>query len=492
VVDAVRTGDGTSGDGGSALGVGDVLTLEVGDVAHGGVFVARHEGRVVFVGDAAPGERVEARVTDVRKRFVRAEALRVVDASPERREHVWREASIDRDPAERAGGAEFGHLALPFQRELKRRVVTDALQRFGDTTWTGEVEGLPGDDETRGTGWRTRITLHADESGVVGPYAARSHRVVPVETLPLGVPEFAAALDLSRRVAPGARVELVAAGLGGRPSEPARADEAEPTPGDGGSAAGPDVRMRVVPSARGDRDGSHALRGGGDRRRGGRGPGRRSARDDSGRDADARGPRAGVVTEFVGERAFRVDEDGFWQVHRFAASALSRAVAEACATDALDAAAANLDLYGGVGLLAAAFADAAGDDAYIETVEAAPGATAHARRNLAGIRGATAVTARVDRYVRDLEREASARDRDALRRGTIVLDPPRAGAGLEVVDAVAAFEPAQVVYVACDPVAFARDAGAFRAHGYEVETLRAFDLFPSTHHVECVARLRRA
>jgi tRNA/tmRNA/rRNA uracil-C5-methylase (TrmA/RlmC/RlmD family) len=78
-----------------------------------------------------------------------------------------------------------------------------------------------------------------------------------------------------------------------------------------------------------------------------------------------------------------------------------------------------------------------------------------------------------------------------LERATVVLDPPRSGAGRQVVDSIAALAPAQVVYVACDPVAFARDVGLFAAHGYALKRLRAFDLFPNTHHLEAVGTLSR-
>jgi len=92
---------------------GDLIELDITGIAHGGVFVGRHEGRVVFVSDTLPGERVRARLTDTRKKaFWRAEAVEVVDAAAERRPHVWRSAGIDVDPAERVGGAEFGHIDL--------------------------------------------------------------------------------------------------------------------------------------------------------------------------------------------------------------------------------------------------------------------------------------------------------------------------------------------------------------------------------------------
>ena len=192
-----------------------------------------------------------------------------------------------------------------------------------------------------------------------------------------------------------------------------------------------------------------------------------------------------VVREVVGDREFRVDDAGFWQVHRHAAETLSAAVAGAIDDALFDPKAANLDLYGGVGLLAAAVGDRFGPTTRITTVESDARATEHAAENLADWIGASAVTGRVEQWVRSLEPGTR------LSSATVVLDPPRAGAGRGVVDALAAVGPAQLVYVACDPVAFARDVGLFAAHGYRLESLRAFDLFPMTHHVEAVGLLVR-
>ena len=117
---------------GSTGAAGDLVDLEITGVAHGGVFVARHEGRVVFVPDAIPGERVRVRLTDTSKNaFWRGEALEVLDASPHRIPHVWRQADIDIPPELRPGGADFGHIALAHQRELKVQVLLESLQRIG-------------------------------------------------------------------------------------------------------------------------------------------------------------------------------------------------------------------------------------------------------------------------------------------------------------------------------------------------------------------------
>lgn len=433
---------------------GRIIDLEIGDVAHGGVFVARHEGRVVFVPDVLPGERVVARLTDTRKSsFWRAEALEVTDASPHRRPHVWRQADIDVAPERRPGGAEFGHIDLAHQRTLKLRVLLEALERFGGIAGPAatmspvapviDAESAVRDEETAdGTRWRTRVSLHVDAEGRIGPYAARSHRVIPVDDLPLATPAVERAA-LGLRGAAAGRIDLI---------EPA------------------DGRVRVLPRPEEPR---------------GRGRGRGPRR--------APAPTPEVVLERVGDRSFRVDAGGFWQVHRLAASTLSDAVTAALGSlGGIDPDAWHLDLYGGVGLFAAAIAAHGGPATRVTSVESDPRATEHAGENLAEWVGARAETGRVDRWLARLGTEASVSERERLSHGVVLLDPPRAGAGRAVVDSVTSLSPAAVVYVACDPVALARDVATFRAAGYEPARIDAFDLFPNSHHVEAVATLTRA
>jgi len=198
-------------------------------------------------------------------------------------------------------------------------------------------------------------------------------------------------------------------------------------------------------------------------------------------------PGSAAVFEVVGARRFRLDASGFWQVHRHAAATLTAAVQDAIDADLLDPAAPNLDLYGGVGLLAAAVGDRFGASTRITSVEGSATATAHARENLRDLPGASAESGRVDAWLRD----RGAPDLRGADRSTVVLDPPRSGAGREVVDRLASLGPAQIVYVACDPVALARDVGLLAGHGYILRRVRAFDLFPNTHHVEAVAAFTR-
>jgi tRNA/tmRNA/rRNA uracil-C5-methylase (TrmA/RlmC/RlmD family) len=184
------------------------------------------------------------------------------------------------------------------------------------------------------------------------------------------------------------------------------------------------------------------------------------------------------VREHAAGRDWRVSVGGFWQVHPGAAQALVDAVLAGISPQAGEVA---LDLYAGVGLFAGAVADVVGTTGSVVAVESDARAAADARRNLHTLSHVRVVSDRVERAVRSVGHE---------RVDLVVLDPPRAGAGRSVVAAIAALGPRAVAYVACDPAALARDVATFAGLGYGLSSLRAFDCFPMTSHVECVAVLR--
>jgi tRNA/tmRNA/rRNA uracil-C5-methylase (TrmA/RlmC/RlmD family) len=187
---------------------------------------------------------------------------------------------------------------------------------------------------------------------------------------------------------------------------------------------------------------------------------------------------AGAPTDHVvGGVEFLVEDDGFWQVHPGAPEVLVDTVLSFLAPAPGESV---LDLYAGVGLFARVLADVVGDPALVTLVEGDRRACAHAEEN---VPGATALSGDVAAVLGEMP---------TAPVDLVVLDPPREGARRTVVDAVAARRPRAVAYVACDPAALARDVAGFAAHGYGLERLRAFDLFPMTHHVECVALLRPA
>ena len=180
----------------------------------------------------------------------------------------------------------------------------------------------------------------------------------------------------------------------------------------------------------------------------------------------------------VGDREWRVPVTAFWQSHRDAAATYSALVAEWAELSEGQTA---WDLYGGAGVFAAALAGSVGESGKVLTVDTSRGSARAARAALADLGCVEVLT---DSVRRALGTQRVAAD-------VAVLDPPRTGAGHEVIDQLAAAGVPRIIHIGCEAASFARDIGLYRGHGYEVANLRVFDSFPLTHHVECVALLTR-
>ena len=191
------------------------------------------------------------------------------------------------------------------------------------------------------------------------------------------------------------------------------------------------------------------------------------------------GSSADVAVERAARREWRVSADGFWQAHPAAADVYAEVVAS---WSDLRAGESAWDLYAGVGLFASVLATQAGETGQVMAVESYRPAAEEAASNLADLPQVRVFAGKVEAVLR----AGAGPDPDV-----VVLDPPRKGAGREVVEAIASRAARRVLYVACDPAALARDVATFQAHGFTLERLRAFDAFPMTHHVECVALLTR-
>jgi tRNA/tmRNA/rRNA uracil-C5-methylase (TrmA/RlmC/RlmD family) len=182
------------------------------------------------------------------------------------------------------------------------------------------------------------------------------------------------------------------------------------------------------------------------------------------------------VRELAGGREWELAAGGFWQVHPAAADTLARCVLHLLRPAPGETA---LDLYCGAGLFAGLLGDAVGPTGRLVAVEADPRSAEDARANLAGLPA----------EVRQGRVTAGLLGGLGVRPDVAVLDPPRSGAGTEVLTALLDLAPRAVAYVACDPAALARDLRAALDLGWRLAALRAFDCFPMTHHVETVALL---
>ncbi|MFE2810987.1 class I SAM-dependent RNA methyltransferase [Streptomyces nigra] len=429
--------------------VGEEYEVEIGPVAHGGHCIARTDaGQVLFVRHTLPGERVVARVTEGEEgdRFLRADAVEILSASKDRIEAPCPFAGPGR-----CGGCDWQHAKPGAQRRLKGEVVVEQLQRLAglspeDVGWDGTVMPAEGDKLPAGQvpQWRTRVQYAVDADGHAGLRRHRSHDVERIDHCMIAA-EGVSELGVEKRDWSGmASVEAIAA-----TGSQDRQVILTPRPG----ARLPIVELdRPVSVMRvGEKDGgTHRVHG------------------------------RPFVRERADGRTYRVGSGGFWQVHPKAADTLVTAVMQGLLPRKGDMA---LDLYCGVGLFAGALADRLGDKGAVLGIESGKRAVEDARHNLADFERVRIEQGKVE----------SVLPRTGITEvDLIVLDPPRAGAGRRTVAHLSSLSARRIAYVACDPAALARDLAYFRDGGYRVRSLRVFDLFPMTHHVECVAILEPA
>jgi tRNA/tmRNA/rRNA uracil-C5-methylase (TrmA/RlmC/RlmD family) len=465
----VETSIGAAAGLPAGSGPDGLLELAVSDVAHGGWCVAREPGgRVVFVRHALPGERVRARVTDTTAKFARAEAVEILQASPDRIEPPCPQARPDG-----CGGCDWQHATPQAQRRFKAEVVRQQLRRIAGLDRELTVEPLPGD--SGGLGWRTRVRLSVGPGGAAGLLKHRSHEVVAVGACPLAHPlvpvtgitgqrwQQASSLEVIVSPGTGERAAIVTPSASGRRRPGGRARPSTPTapsmsPADRAAAMLDGLADTVLAAGRGGR--LTPLRG------------------------------RGYLHQNAAGRTWRVGAGTFWQVHPGAADALTGAVLDMLRPVPGDVA---LDLFCGAGLFAGVLAEAVGPGGAVIGVESDRGAVRDARHNLrrlpwARIHHGDAATV--------LAREAGPAGNGWQEAGLAVLDPPRAGAGRAVIERLLGpgkgSRLRRVAYVSCDPATLARDIAVFGELGWRLAGLRAFDAFPMTHHVECVADLAPA
>lgn len=395
----------------------DRVELTVDAVAPGGHCVARVDGQVVFVRHALPGERVVAEVTEVHRGFVRADAVTVLEPSPDRVEPPCPYAK----PGS-CGGCDLQHVAPAAQLAWKTAVVREQLVRLGGLTDVEldrlgvRVEALPGGL----LGWRSRVRYAVDAADRAGLLKHRSHEVVPIDRCRIAHP---AIQQLPVLIPTGALWPA--------------AEAVETVASTGGDVTVTEVRDGVPTPVSGPAE----------------------------------------VREVAVGRDWTLPASAFWQVHPAAADVLSTAVLELLDPQPGEVA---WDLYGGAGLFAAALASRVAD-ARITLVESSRDGVDAARANLADLPQIEVVAARVE--------TALTRRRITGPVDVVVLDPPRSGAGAQVVRDIVAAGPRAIAYVACDPAAFARDVRTFADLGWRLAALRGFDLFPMTQHVEQVGLL---
>lgn len=391
------------------LQIGEILRVEIEKVAHGGHFIARHQGAVIFVRHAIPGEIVEVEITGLDKSFARADVKAVLEPSPDRVTPHCRYSGT-------CGGCDFQHIDIARQRNLKADVIAEQFARIAKMEIDIEVEEI-----SSPLHWRTRYAASTNERGEAGFKASRSNRVIPISSCPVLIPEIDFQTLPFEEISSNQRLEVAIGSDGSRSI----------------------ARMKERVGRTSERAIPEIVEG------------------------------ATELNYQVGDLNFRVSQSSFWQSNINAPQALVDAViafADLKAGDHL------LDLYGGVGLFAGAALSHVGPGGRIDIVEGSSSATRDAAFNFEGVSNVHIHSGDVVRALKKFK-----------RADVVVLDPPRTGAGKDVIGELASLEVRTIVYVACDPAALARDTTYLNDVGYHLAELRAFDLFPMTHHIESIA-----
>jgi len=383
--------------------VGERFTANIEKVAHGGHFIARHEGAVFFIRHGIPGETVVVEVTSTGKSFNRGDVVEVIAPSADR---VKAPCSYAHRLG--CGGCDFQHISISRQRNLKSEVINEQFARIAKMELKVDVEEVAGPLH-----WRTRAILNIDGSGKAGFFGSRSHNSIQIADCLTCVPELKLAEITSRTWQPNTKLEI-SANISGD---------------------------RIIANA-----------------------------------AVIEGPKE--LVENVGENTFQVSHSSFWQSHKLAPAVLTDAVMQFAEIQSGDQV---LDLYGGVGLFTAAALSAVGPSGRVDLVEASSSAIGDAKINFENVPNVNIYLGDVAKI---MPRIGSA--------DVVILDPPREGAGQLVLRQISALDPQRIVYVACDPAALARDCAFANDLGWQLTNVRAFDLFPMTHHIEMVALFTRS
>lgn len=515
--------------------VGQTLTVTCEAPAHGGAFVARTEQGVIFVRHGIVGEQAEVRITAIgpKRRFYFADVISVPVPSLARRSHPWIQADALATDEERAaatgvpellGGMEYGHISLAEQRRYKTDIVRTQINRLGGLPLESPlltnliVEELPLRDNNEGLSWRTRVRYNVTKvrtepgdqknSGKkspavtwrVGMHPYRASQPVPVVDFPLAAPELRN-LELEKLNLRGVReVEATVSSRGRvllqfivdpRFSIEEVAKDIEQQASDAwGLLSKRKISLFFTPQS--------TSNGKPKRRRPGsaHSPYRRVPEGDQLLGAGLRS-----VTEEVtfGSRRFsyQVSAGGFWQIHRAAPSTMVGTMLTMLRPQEGEC---TLDLYAGAGLFTAALADAVGASGTVVSIEGSPVTHKDARSNFAPdgcSRTENSANTRIEvirgdvaRHLVDLKTALEFGEIPAV--DAVVLDPSREGANRTTLERLDALDPKRILYVACDPASLGRDTGILRELGWDMVQLRAFDMYPNTHHVESVALFERA
>ena len=383
-----------------SLSVGDIITLNIGTIANGGHFIARHNNQIIFVRHSITGEKANVKITAVNSKFAFGDAVEILKKSKDRVNAPCKYAH-----PEGCGGCDFQHIDLKTQLNFKKIVIQDQFKRIAKIDINPDLISA---DSNNGLNWRSRLNLGISENKKLGLRSHKSNNIIEIDECLIALKEINN-LDVFNKHWEN------------------------------------NDNIKISCSSENDITISHL--------------GEKISGSDK-------------LKEVVEDNKFNISPQSFWQSHKSAPGIILEKVLKF----------ANIkkgervcDLYGGVGLFTLPISKIIGENGEVHLIETNKACIDDANEMFADLKNIFIHHGTVEQKLGSIK-----------KINTIILDPPRNGISKQVINQMIEKKPHTIVYVSCNPSTLARDTKILLNNKYELTNVVGLDLFPMTHHVECV------
>ena len=387
------------------MNIGDILTLDVGIVAHGGHFIARYNNQVIFVRHAITGEKAKVKITSINSKLAFGDAIEILQPSRDRVNSPCKYSKPDG-----CGGCDFQHISLSMQKKLKKNIIQEQFKRISKIDIDPEFITI---EPLSGLFWRSRLDLATSYEGRAGMYSHKSNKIIEIDECLIAVEKINKSNVFYQHWDSLDRLSL---------------------------SASSENELNVSQA------GKNIL--GSDK-----------------------------LNEIVDGNFYKISPKSFWQSHKNAPSVLLKQVIKFADIKLGDIV---CDLYGGVGLFTNPLAKLVGEKGKVHLIERDNSCIKDAKKMFQDRRNIIIYHGRVEQKIGKIK-----------NIDIIILDPPRNGAGKQVMYQIIDKKPKSIIYVSCDPASLARDTRILLDNNYILDNLVGLDLFPMTHHIECVASFKK-
>ena len=383
------------------LNTGDIITLEIGKIAHGGHFIARHNNQVIFVRHAITDEIAKVKITSINSRLAFGDAIEILKPSKNRTAPPCKYSKPGG-----CGGCDFQHISIDFQQSLKKVIVQDQFMRIANIDISPDIIST---EPLTGLNWRSRLNLSISSNGKLGLFSHKSNEVIEIDECLIAVNKINDSEIFNKIWNNQDRLKI---------------------------SVSSEKELNVSQSGK-TIQGSNELK------------------------------------EIVEDITFIISPKSFWQSHKNAPRLLLQKVVKYANIKIGDTV---CDLYGGAGLFTAPVANLVGEKGRVHLIERDNDCIKDAKKMFQDKKNIIIHHGKVEQKLGKIK-----------NIDIIILDPPRNGAGKQVIHQIIDKKPKSIVYVSCDPASLARDTKILIENNYTLNNIVGLDLFPMTHHIECIA-----